>query len=47
LIEQWVVNYEDPENNEQGLINIRFSPKFWNEIIEFEVILNPINVDDY
>jgi hypothetical protein len=29
------------------MINIRFSPKFWNEIVEFEVLLNPINVDDW
>lgn len=29
------------------MINIRFAPKFWNEIIEFEVLLNPINVDDF
>jgi len=47
LIEQWVITFEDPDKDEQGFINIRFSPKFWNEIIEFEVLLNPINVDDF
>jgi len=29
------------------MVNIRFAPKFWNEIIEFEVLLNPISIDDY
>lgn len=47
LLEQWVITYENIEKNEQGIINIRFAPKFWNEIIEFEVLLNPINVDDF
>lgn len=47
LIEQWIVTFEDKVKGEQGMINIRFAPKFWNEIIEFEVLLNPINIDDY
>ena len=29
-----------------GFIKIRFSPKFWDEIIEFDVELNPIPIDD-
>ena len=29
-----------------GFIKIRFSPKFWDELIEVDVELNPIPIDD-
>lgn len=47
LVEQWTITFEDVDKSEFGIFVIRFSPKFWNEIIEFEVLLNPINVDDF
>ena len=47
LIEQWVVTFEDIDKSEFGMFVIRFAPKFWKEIIEFEVLLNPISVDDF
>lgn len=47
LLDQWVILQEDADKGEQGMIIVRTSPKYWNEIIEFEVLLNPIFVDDF
>lgn len=47
LIDQWTATFEDKVTDERGIILIRFAPRFWGDIIEFEVLLNPIPIDDF
>lgn len=46
LIEQWTSVFEDKASDERGILVVRFAPQYWNELIEFEVLLNPIPIDD-
>ena len=32
-------------NKEQAVVNVRFSPKYFEELIEFEVKMNEIHLD--
>lgn len=46
LVEQTTITYQNAETKEFALVKVRFSPYF-QEVIEFEVELNPIPVDDF
>ena len=45
-MQQWSIKFENKENDERGIIKVRFAPEFWGEFIEFDVELNPIPIDD-
>ena len=45
-LEQWTIFFENKTSHEQAIIKVRFSPQFFEEIIEFEVELNPVQIDD-
>lgn len=47
MIDQWTATFEDKATDERGIILIRFAPRFWGDIIEFEVLLNTIPIDDF
>jgi hypothetical protein len=34
------------KEDEMAFVKIRFSPKHWKDIIEFDVEMNPIPIDD-
>ena len=45
FLEQWTLIYDDAKANERAVLRVRFS-EFLQEIIEFDVELNPIPIDD-
>jgi hypothetical protein len=45
-VQQWSIKFDNKENDERGIIKVRFAPEFWGEFIEFDVELNPIPIDD-
>lgn len=47
LVDQWTVTFENKETDERGIVLVRFAPRFWGDIIEFEVLLNTVPIDDF
>lgn len=45
-IEQWTIIYNNQTSKEQAIIKVRFSPLFFEEIIQFEVEFNSISIDE-
>jgi len=45
FLEQWTLHFEDEKADERAILRVRFS-EFFNEIIEFDVELNPIPIHD-
>jgi hypothetical protein len=45
-IDQYTILFHNDTSKEQAIVNIRFSPKFFKEIIEFEVELNQLPISD-
>lgn len=44
-LEQWTLLFDDKEKNEKATLRVRFS-EFFNDMIEFDVELNPIPISD-
>jgi hypothetical protein len=45
-IDQYTILFHNDTTNEQAIVKVRFSPRFFKEIIEYEVELNSISLQE-
>jgi len=45
FLEQWTLHFEDEKTDERAILRVRFSELF-NDVMEFDVELNPIPISD-
>lgn len=45
-VDQYTIYFNNRTRKEQAVVNIRFSPKYFEELIEFEVNMNEIHLSE-